>query len=384
MPLYDCPHCKLTSNRKYNMKKHIERKHPGSEIPNNLLSVRGTNLKYGRYVCLHCKLTSNRRYNMKKHIERKHPGSEIPNNLLSASYNYNNNGYIHRGPQNLDVYFRAKHKSSVPFDATSYINNPFDEDILPILDTHKSNKNSHSIFWEMLRSVQLLNDLPTEYILPKRDFYLYNPMLNVNFSNHYKNQPRPSVDLISYNKEILFRIQRCNNCTTVILVKFFGFDNIKPIIDCRCDNICRSQKQNKEISYLTIKEFLIKSIVSFIDKEMYSKIYLKCIKIPSNIYTKLIVEKKPFFLNDKEVNIPSWMLTPIMHKEFVDLGVIDDDNWAYRLTNNNEKNIEITKLEMMEFINYGDSTFGLFRFHKDNISEYFFCYLQIERIKNKY
>ncbi|MCJ7637193.1 MAG: hypothetical protein MUO21_06850 [Nitrososphaeraceae archaeon] len=145
----------------------------------------------------------------------------------------------------------------------------------------------------------------------------------------------------------------------------------------------RSQKQNKEMSCLTIKEFLIKSIVSFIDKEMYSKIYLKCIKIPSNIYTKLIVEKKPFFLNDKEVNnIPSWMLTPIMHKEFVDLGGIDDDNWAYRLTNNNEKSIEITKLELMEFINYGDSTFGLFRFHKDNISVSFFCYLQIERIEN--
>jgi hypothetical protein len=71
-----------------------------------------------------------------------------------------------------------------------------------------------------------------------------------------------------------------------------------------------------------------------------------------------------------------------MHTEFVDLGVIEDDNWAYRLTNNNEKSIEITKSELMEFINYGDSTFGLFRFHKDNISICFFCYLQMERIEN--
>jgi hypothetical protein len=76
------------------------------------------------------------------------------------------------------------------------------------------------------------------------------------------------------------------------------------------------------------------------------------------------------------------MITYIMHEEWVDLGVIDNYNWAYRLTNNNEKRIEITKSELREFVNYGDSTFGLFRFHKDNISIYFFSYLQIERIEN--
>jgi hypothetical protein len=89
----------MTSNRKYNMKTHIERKHPGSEIPNSLLSARDNNSMYGKHLCPHCKMTSNRKYNMKTHIERKHPGSEIPNSLLSASYNDNNNR------KNLDVYF---------------------------------------------------------------------------------------------------------------------------------------------------------------------------------------------------------------------------------------------------------------------------------------
>lgn len=71
-----------------------------------------------------------------------------------------------------------------------------------------------------------------------------------------------------------------------------------------------------------------------------------------------------------------------MHEEFVDLGVIDHEHWAYRLTNNNDKSIEITKSDLIEFINYGDSTFGLFIFHEDNISISFFSYLQIERIEN--
>ena len=48
----------------------------------------------------------------------------------------------------------------------------------------------------------------------------------------------------------------------------------------------------------------------------------------------------------------------------------------------NDKSIEITKSDLIEFINYGDSTFGLFIFHEDNISISFFSYLQIERIDN--
>ena len=123
--------------------------------------------------------------------------------------------------------------------------------------------------------------------------------------------------------------------------------------------------------------------MSFIDKDKSVKIYLKCINISSDIYTKLVIENKQFLYNDKENgNIPSWMITYIMNEEWVDLGVIENYNWAYRLTNNNEKSIEITKSELIEFINYGDSTFGLFKFHKDNIFVYFFSYLQIERIEN--
>ena len=60
---------------------------------------------------------------------------------------------------------------------------------------------------------------------------------------------------------------------------------------------------------------------------------------------------------------------------------MDEDNCAHRIINNNKKSIKIAKSELMEFFNYGDSTFGIFRFFKDNISVYF-SYLQIERIEN--
>jgi hypothetical protein len=82
---------------------------------------------------------------MRKRFERKHQGSEIPAYLISSSYNYNNNGYIHRETQNLDVYSRVKHKPSIPYYGTSFLNNPFDGNIFQILPKHKKDKKSHSI-----------------------------------------------------------------------------------------------------------------------------------------------------------------------------------------------------------------------------------------------
>jgi len=83
-------------------------------------------------------MTSNRKFNMRKHIERKHQNSEIPDYLLSTRDNYNNNGYIHGRPQNFGVDFRAKYKSSAPpLHNISFLNNPFDGNILPVLSKHK-------------------------------------------------------------------------------------------------------------------------------------------------------------------------------------------------------------------------------------------------------
>jgi hypothetical protein len=52
----------------------------------------------------------------------------------------------------------------------------------------------------------------------------------------------------------------------------------------------------------------------------------------------------------------------MLSDEFIDLGVIEEDQLFYRLTNSYEKNIEITRDELIEYFNYGNSTFGLSNF----------------------
>jgi hypothetical protein len=77
--------------------------------------------------------------------------------------------------------------------------------------------------------------------------------------------------------------------------------------------------------------------------------------------------------------MPSWLINFMLSDEFIDLGVIEEDQLFYRLTNSYEKNIEITRDELIEYFNYGNSTFGLFKFQIKDISEYFFIYIQFER-----
>ena len=62
--------------------------------------------------------------------------------------------------------------------------------------------------------------------------------------------------------------------------------------------------------------------------------------------------------------MPSWLINFMLSEEFVDLGVIEEDQLFYRLTNSDEKNLEITRDELIEYLNYGNSTFGLFKFQK--------------------
>jgi hypothetical protein len=137
----------------------------------------------------------------------------------------------------------------------------------------------------------------------------------------------------------------------------------------------QTQKQNNDLYNLKIKKFFEYNILSRIDD---SKIYLKSIKIPQDIYAKLKLETVPFFYYENN-DMPSWLISYMLSEEFVDLGVIEEDRLFYRLTCRDEKNLKITRDELIEYLNYGNSTFGLFKFQKKDISEYFFSYIQFER-----
>lgn len=209
-----------------------------------------------------------------------------------------------------------------------------------------------------------------------------NIILNLNsfpIDNNFR--PYNSISNIGIENTVLFRIYRCKNCSLNILIQFYGLDQIKSSSeDIHCI-LCRSQKQpqkqNSDLFNQKIMERFGTNILSNVDD---SKIYLKSINIRQDIYVKLKIERRPhFYYENDDSDIPPWLINLMLTEEFVDLGIIEEDKWAYRLTNSDEKSIEITRDELIEYLNCGNSTFGLFKFQKNNITEYFFSYIQFER-----
>jgi hypothetical protein len=82
-------------------------------------------------------------------------------------------------------------------------------------------------------------------------------------------------------------------------------------------------------------EWFRTNILSNVDD---SKIYLKSINISQDIYAKLKKERRPHFYYENDANnIHPWLIKLMLTEEFVDLGIIEEDKWAYRLTNSDKK-----------------------------------------------
>lgn len=207
-----------------------------------------------------------------------------------------------------------------------------------------------------------------------------NIILNLNsfpIDNNFR--PYNFISNIGIENTVLFRIYRCKNCSLNILIQFYGLEQIKSFSeDIHCI-LCRSQKQpqkqNSDLFNQKIMERFGTNILSNVDD---SKIYLKSINIRQDIYVKLKIERRPhFYYENDDSDIPPWLINLMLTEEFVDLGIIEEDKWAYRLTNSDKKSIEITRDELIEYLNCGNSTFGLFKFQKNNITEYFFSLYSI-------
>ncbi len=321
-------------------------------------SYQDINSKNGRYQCPYCNLTSNRRYNLNKHITRKHPGSDISPNLLSGSYQ-DKTEYI----RHLTEYREKNLNQFTPLSPTYF-------------NSWTSNSNHVNTVSKSDLNIRRKNK---KFYSTIREFLQYLPIIPNNFLIYNNFIPYKSISNTNIGNPLLFRIHECKNCSKYTLVEFYSFDQINlSSEDIHC-NLCslqkQPQKQNSDLYNLEIKKLFENNILSRIDN---SKIYLKSIKIPQDIYTKLKIERVPFFYY-KNNDMPSWLINFMLSEEFVDLGIIEEDQLFYRLTNSDEKNLEITKDELIEYLNYGNSTFGLFKFQKKDISEYFFSYIQFER-----
>ena len=197
---------------------------------------------------------------------------------------------------------------------------------------------------------------------------------------------------IDFGQPFLFKIYKCPVCFNDTPSMMGGFDSIKASNEYRycfyCNSLPITNKNNKNTIDPKIKEFSIQKIFSIIDrkKDLKLKLCLKSINISKDFQTQLNFDYNQINTNEKDnknsnqTNIPSWFQKLLVNEEFIDLKNIDENDWPNRLITSNHNSTEITREELVQFINLSNSTFGLFKFQKDHIIIcLFFSYLQLEK-----
>ena len=148
-----------------------------------------------------------------------------------------------------------------------------------------------------------------------------------NFLTYNNFIPYKSISNTNIENPILFRIYRCKNCSKNTLIEFYGFDQINLSVKIYIVTYvtCKNNHKNKIAIYIIreIKKLFEYNILSRIDD---SKIYLKSIKIPQDIYVKLKIERIPFFYYENN-DMPSWLINFMLSEEFVDLELLRKINW---------------------------------------------------------
>jgi hypothetical protein len=371
MQHHSCPYCIITSNRKYNIIRHIHRKHSGNEIPDNLFA----HSKSGLYACPYCSSTSNRKYNMKEHIHRKHPVNKIPDNMKSTN-KYFTRPYSFLGTPSITFHSPVKHPN--------YIQN------LPPLtlntDSRKETRHN-SIFKTMWEFLAYKNFLQNQSLSQFPYFYQNNNVFDL-YSPNIFYEPLSNID---FGNPFLFKVYKCSVCFRDTPFMCSAFESIKTNSEYMCcinlNLLPRKIDKYKNMIDPKIKEFSINKIFSLIDKKRDTKpkLCLKSIKIPLDFYQQLNFDQNQFDPNEKGNensinNVPSWLQKFLLHETFFGLEHTDENNWALRLTSSNDNSTIITREELIQFINLSNSTFGLFKFQKDQFNIYhFFAYLQLEK-----
>ena len=164
---YVCDKCNQLSNRKYNITKHILRKHNGIGIPiKSVQPVYQNNIdKAKKFKCPFCSLSSQRNYNITVHIRRKH--RQVVNN-------------------------RTDFKSNSSFIKRHYFNFPTDFDKFSFKDTTKQ-KSSFTKFLNFYCTSMLYISMMSRF---QRTFNPNFPFLNTSWSKQREPlaQIVPSID----------------------------------------------------------------------------------------------------------------------------------------------------------------------------------------------
>ena len=319
---YKCPYCSQTSNRKYNIDIHTQRKH-------QLVRAKHLNQPSNPYFSINFKEINQASYDLNSSMEQ--PSSISSSTFCYPDYNDNKEDEQERLSRRRFDSTTRKYIEKIVIPQLKSTNFPFNNfasklNIYPPIDPKK---------------------MPKAYKIYKCDkchtqsfesFFDYQDIYPVNEFNH---------DCFNQQK------YESNNDPKILTLNLQ--QTLLSVIDYR----------------LGSENILLKMSVfpnNFIENSF-------CMA-----FTKLFIE----ILNEQDFPYKG-ILKPLWNERFVDLGEINADHWARRVYDSNPENVTILeKEELKQFINITGGTFGLITFKINNKMIYSFSYIPLSKWQKEF
>ena len=317
-------------------------------------------MKTKGWRCPYCSQTSSRHWNMQVHIKRRHSGIGEP--LLSYNMNSSkkwNGDFNQSNPNNTNdnpPFTFATQRRESQGECRSDRNHPF-----------------YDTLDEILKVKSLANRLNNTGQDPIINSMLYAAAFSGTSSSKNSNIAQNTSDK-KKNKPIGSFIHLCEKCLWGKMIPIWPQDFVMmnfsgKIVHSSCsgedlDRINQLIEQKKIINLSTKAEEIHRSMVDlltdfiFLSNDSKDNVRLCAIEAPPTIFSQ---EHEDDNISYRQ--ILDALALPWTEGNYVDLGIVTENHWAYKLIKQEQKQkmIAMGRKELREFLNISNSTVKPFR-----------------------
>ena len=328
-----------------------------------------------KFKCSYCEQTSNKKSNIKIHVQRKHKKRMAYNRCDSQCYQNNN---IRQNTETMSIDVKNSFQQPLPlFHYDRYYFNKEEEE-----DEERKRKNERR-FRRMLYS----NFYAMHYIINNsnynnqlRSFPLYVTNNRSQLTNQYFTiDANPQMSKPDRKIPYAIKFYKCKECLNEMLFPIYNFKQIASIKEMNYESICQIFHKKYLLAKLgkLLKDCLFYKINT---DPCHEKTSLKTITIP-NLFIEtpipLIIKETLSMIYNFD-DPARWLFELLNVEEFIDIGEIDSDHWIMRAYNSKQGNIiALDKNELKEFFTITNASFVLIKFKRDQILRYMFSWIPL-------
>ena len=362
---------------------------------------------FKKYNCPFCRLTSSRKYNIEIHLKRKHPLQEQPTREF------------YRPPTSINL---EPYNKPLSMETTSVVDSNHFLDNIPSVQQSFTPTFNNISYYEFLENQKRQEKRASEkrFYQMIHEFMNYSAIWNNNRNNNNVNIPISYSQFPFYNNTIPLpshfsfipsitsinksfdpysivdakmmplghKIYKCKRCEAETLLPIFEFEDIISSEKFEHKCIDDSSKYYKEVKNDKIHSCDGGGIYNSLESIIKSRLNSEKILLETFVIPDVIIQNLQSFLMLKiiqtvfDLNIISeWIFKLLKIKRYIDLGEINLDHWAYHAYNS-QNEIILEKEELQNVLITLNATFAFLTFEIEHNKKFMFCFIPLTNKSN--